>query len=127
MVKHAHTIRRQKPMNYLCVFDHFVGLAIKGSRRFNSICFHFLRGNFRWKPIRVNFLGKSNSSTLKSTNFESMKIKCNRVNPLSIYPRQTLVSGNPTEWSNTFKQFVGKSRRIFWMCLTILWGHRLKG
>ena len=30
MVKHAQTIRRQKPMNCLSVFDHFVVLALKG-------------------------------------------------------------------------------------------------
>ena len=33
---------------------------------------------------------------------------------------------NPTKWSNTFKQFAGKSRRIDWVCLTILWGCGLK-
>ena len=30
MVKHTHTIRRQKPTNCLSVFDDFVGLALKG-------------------------------------------------------------------------------------------------
>ena len=30
MVKHAQTIRRQKPTNCLSLFDHFVGLALKG-------------------------------------------------------------------------------------------------
>ena len=30
MVKHTHTIRRQKPTNCLSVFDHFAGLALKG-------------------------------------------------------------------------------------------------
>ena len=29
MVKHTQTIRRQKPMNCLTVFDHFVELALK--------------------------------------------------------------------------------------------------
>ena len=38
-----------------------------------------------------------------------------------------LLSANPTKWSNILKQFVGKRRRIFWVCLTILWGWRLKG
>ena len=32
MVKHTQTIRRQKPTNCLSVFDHFVGLALKGLR-----------------------------------------------------------------------------------------------
>ena len=30
MVKHTQTVRRQQPMNCLSVFDHFVGLALKG-------------------------------------------------------------------------------------------------
>ena len=29
MVKHTQIIRRQKPTNFLSVFDHFVGLAFK--------------------------------------------------------------------------------------------------
>ena len=37
------------------------------------------------------------------------------------------LSAKPTKWSNTLKQFVGNSRRIFWVHLTILWGWRLKG
>ena len=30
MVKHTQTIRRLLPTNCLSVFDHFVGLALKG-------------------------------------------------------------------------------------------------
>ena len=30
MVKHTQTIHRQQPTNCLSVFDHFVGLALKG-------------------------------------------------------------------------------------------------
>ena len=30
MVKHTQIIRRQQPTNYLSVFDHFVGIALKG-------------------------------------------------------------------------------------------------
>ena len=29
MVKHTQTIRQQQPTNYLSVFDHFMGLALK--------------------------------------------------------------------------------------------------
>ena len=32
MIKHTQTIGRQKPANCLSVFDHFVGLALKGLR-----------------------------------------------------------------------------------------------
>ena len=42
----------------------------------------------------------------------------NSFNPLNV---------NPTKWSSTLKQFLGKSRRIVWVCLTILWDWRLKG
>ena len=30
MVKHTQTICRQNPKNFWSVFDHFVGLALKG-------------------------------------------------------------------------------------------------
>ena len=36
------------------------------------------------------------------------------------------LSADPTKWSNTLKQFVDKSRLIVWVCLTILWGWRLR-
>ena len=32
MVKHTQTIRRQEPTNCLSVFDHFVGLPLKGEK-----------------------------------------------------------------------------------------------
>ena len=38
-----------------------------------------------------------------------------------------LLSANPSKCSNTLKQFVGNSRQIVWVCLTILWGWHLKG
>ena len=37
------------------------------------------------------------------------------------------LNAKPTKWSNTLKQFVGNSRQIVWVRLTILWGLRLKG
>ena len=39
----------------------------------------------------------------------------------------TPLSAFPKNWSNTLKQFFGESQRIVWVCLTILWGWRLKG
>ena len=36
MVKYTQTICRQKPTNYLSVFDHFVGLALIGLRNIRS-------------------------------------------------------------------------------------------
>ena len=43
------------------------------------------------------------------------------------YITLNLLKANPTKWSNTLKQFVGCCRRIVWVCLSILWGWRLKG
>ena len=37
------------------------------------------------------------------------------------------LSGNPTKWSDTFKQCVGCCQGIVLVRLTILWGWRLKG
>ena len=36
MAKHSQTIRQQQTTNCLSVFDHFVGLALKGLRDLNS-------------------------------------------------------------------------------------------
>ena len=33
MVKYTQTIRRQHPANFLSVFDHFVGLGLKGLKQ----------------------------------------------------------------------------------------------
>ena len=41
MVKHTQTLRWQKPTNCLSVFDHFVGLALKGTLKsfsLESVC-----------------------------------------------------------------------------------------
>ena len=34
MVKHTQTVRRQKPRIHVSVFNHFVGLALKGYLRY---------------------------------------------------------------------------------------------
>ena len=51
----------------------------------------------------------SEACTSKSNNF------------LTLY-----LSANPTKWSITLKQFVDCCRRMVWVCLTILWGWRIK-
>ena len=43
-----------------------------------------------------------------------------------IYNSFNPLSANPTEWSNTFKQFVSNSQWIVWVYLTILWDWRWK-
>ena len=47
--------------------------------------------------------------------------------PHLVYNFTVPLSANPTKWSNTLKQFLSNSRRIVWVCLTILWGWRFKG
>ena len=39
----------------------------------------------------------------------------------------TIISANPTKWSNTLTQVAGFCWRFVWMCLTILWDWHLKG
>ena len=39
MVKHTQAIRWQQPTNCLSVFDHFVGLALKGLNIINITAF----------------------------------------------------------------------------------------
>ena len=36
MIKHTHTIRQQKPMNCLIVFDHFVRFVLKELDNFKA-------------------------------------------------------------------------------------------
>ena len=38
MVKHTQIIRRQKRMSYVSVFDHSVGLALKGLKHDPAHC-----------------------------------------------------------------------------------------
>ena len=45
MVKHTQTIRRQQPRNCLSVFDHFVGLGLKGSKICQASMTKLLFGN----------------------------------------------------------------------------------
>ena len=47
MVKHTQKIRRLLPMNCLSVFDHFVGLAVKGLKMS-----HFLYENINSPRIK---------------------------------------------------------------------------
>ena len=61
MVKHTQTICRQKPRNCLSVFDHFVGLVLKGFREsvasFKSLT-HFLTEVFpkNWLSLGISQL-----------------------------------------------------------------------
>ena len=54
MVKHTQTIRRQKPTNCLSVFDHFVGLALKGLKVQSPIQCSIRIDTVRYYVILVN-------------------------------------------------------------------------
>ena len=54
------------------------------------------------------------------STYEFENIQCTAKRPFN------RLSANTTKWSSTFKQFVSKSRQIVWVCLTILWGWRLR-
>ena len=64
MVKHTQTIRRQKPTNCLSVFNHFVGLALKGLR------YQFM-GLIMIDIEQVKFMEKFWGFSRQSTKIES--------------------------------------------------------
>ena len=74
--------------------------------------FDFFKNQFSAKvPLHFEYFPTFGKSTKKGN------IGMKWANPLS---------AKPTKWSNTLKQVVGSCRRIVWVCLTILWGGRLK-
>ena len=91
---------------------------------------HFLSGQeFSWPDIVARF---PPGSFLRSISFLTYidsfsEQECWAVKPfelwnicISSYIYVNPLSVNPTKWSNTLKQFAGKSQRIVWVCLTIL-------
>ena len=83
----------------------------------NIFCTCSVRSVYVFCPgkVRKNFFFESFNSLLIFLELWEIIVTATQ-NPLS---------ANPTKWPNTLKQFVGCSRRIFWVCLTILWGWRL--
>ena len=61
------------------------------------------------------------TSPRKSIRLNEVVISC------KVFCKFNHLSAKPIKCSNTLKQFVDFCRRIVWMCLTILWGWRLKG
>ena len=52
MVKHTQTIRRKLPTNCLSVFDHFVGLALKGLRKDTKLSkVRLSMGDVKWSSF----------------------------------------------------------------------------
>ena len=58
MIKHPKKIIRQKPTNCLSVFDHFVGLALKGLISWNGKT-EFFQGLMKLRTLAFNFLIES--------------------------------------------------------------------
>ena len=63
----------------------------------------------------------------KSHVFKGYKKRSVAWNGLINFSGFNPLSANPTKWSNTLKQFVGKSRRIVWLYLTTSLGLALTG
>ena len=61
--------------------------------------------------------------TIQVTYYDKRNFKYNWSGFLAFNP----LSANPQKWSNTLKQFVGKSWRIAWVYLTFLRSWHLKG
>ena len=106
----------EKWLNILKKFEsissYFSTLCMKGVNWSCNIyiTLHVLSVRYFSKKAVIHFLGQGCIRFVSTWNKR-------KVNPLS---------ANPTKWSNTLKQFVGNSRRIVWVCLTILWGWRFK-
>ena len=78
--------------------------------------------------LRINF-----HSDLESLNNNLLWILLDDLQHETTLNKRTLfllclnsLSANSTKWSTILKQFVNSSRRIVWVCLTILWGWRVK-
>ena len=77
---------------------------------------------------RFSWLLKSFNSMTEDSKERCYNLKLSSawVGTENAYPMFNPLSANPTKWSNTLKQFVGKCRQIVWVCLTILWDLHLK-
>ena len=64
---------------------------------------------------------------MASTAEESLNNNLSDYSPIILIKAQWCKVINPTKWSNILKQFVGKSWRIAWVCMTILLGWHLNG
>ena len=64
MVRHTQTIRFQQPPNYLSVFDHFLGLALKGLTLSGAVQLFMV--------VFVTFVLKENLETGYTTKNQSM-------------------------------------------------------
>ena len=130
MVKHTQTIRRQFADELLSVFDHFVILALKvlmcfiESGRFSCQWLeNYEKGTL---SVRIWDGGLRLEKTINCVLDKSCSWNCPQ--------NSTLISSsiaNPTKWSNTLKQFLGKlvtsvfDHFVGW-CLALIWVGFLK-
>ena len=57
MNKHTKAIRRLLPKNYLSVFDHFVGLALKAlTLTFSKIVYYLLKSSRENKCVTISYV-----------------------------------------------------------------------
>ena len=64
IVKHIQKIRRLLPTNFLSVFDHFVGLVLKGLSTFRKLKLKFPATYFQRLCAWLNLLVRSFSQNL---------------------------------------------------------------
>ena len=93
--------------------------------------------SYRWlpsfHPLISSIVGSIHVDTQPKQSFHISEMSYERLKNVSFTPyviwdtQFNPLSASPTKWSNTLKQFAGKSRRIVWVCLTILLGWHLKG
>ena len=99
MVKHTQTIRREKPTNCFSVFDHLVGLALKGLRGLTVLmklklfkykkffCCSFLECDIEW-ATRKFFSDKNAKAYSKPSQTSEMELFVKIVNgfqPLTFF------------------------------------------
>ena len=73
-----------------------------------------------WLRLLRSKLETKNLKSLKEWMFSLVPCFLSRDDRVILHVN--LLSGNPTKWSNTFKQFVGNSQWIVWVCLTMCCG-----
>ena len=103
----------------------------------NKVCLHLsdVKGKAKLWYLSVTLLARLSvlrcyeTFSNKKAIFRILLISINNFWVLRPFPYivwLATLNANPTKWLNTLKQFVGNSRRIVWVWLTILWGWRWK-
>ena len=78
--------------------------------------------SFSYHSSLKNALNKLNF-TIRSKE----KVICRLKLLYFVHNKLVITCANPAKWPNTFQQFVGNSRGIVRVCLTILWDWLFKG